>query len=282
MREVPLAANPLKLLLLLKFRGPRVANVDIYVPDVASDDDEDEDDEDAPRSAAEAQADAEDARMQLLLDRVTARLEREGHDEGQFERICEEERERLRRERGEKPEVLTPEQEAARAAWIEEMNALAEEALADYEAEKWKGDDHADAENPLVKRCSDLAVEVHQDLEAHGWICEQDHDEHPLREISSGVMIASAKLAGALGMCERDEEWPPPALFAGNVLVRLKKARGYLRDALRGLDSADEENLATPDWCARVRREVTAILAETQDLIREVRDVLQDEQADGE
>ncbi|MCX6874981.1 MAG: hypothetical protein NTW21_14410 [Verrucomicrobia bacterium] len=246
-----------------------------------AEDEEDVEDEDAPRSAAEAKADAEDARMQLLMDRVTARLEREGHAEGQFERICEEERERLRRERGEKPTVLTPEQEAERSAWIEEMNAVAAEAMADYEAGKWQDEDPAD-EHPLVERCSDLAVKLHQDLKASGWISEDDHSEHPLREITDGVMIASAKLAGALGRSARDEEWPPSALFAGNVLVRLKKARGYLRDAIRGLDSADEEGLTTPEWRASVRPEVTAILAETQDLIREVRAVLKDVNADGE
>ena len=39
-------------------------------------------DDDAPQSTAEAEADAEAARMNLLLDRVTARLERKGHANG--------------------------------------------------------------------------------------------------------------------------------------------------------------------------------------------------------
>ncbi len=39
-----------------------------------------------------------------------------------YERIYEEEREKIRQERGEpEPEPLTPEQEAEQAAWIEEM-----------------------------------------------------------------------------------------------------------------------------------------------------------------
>ena len=36
---------------------------------------DDEEDEDEPQSRAEALAEEEDARMQLLLDRVTARIE---------------------------------------------------------------------------------------------------------------------------------------------------------------------------------------------------------------
>ena len=58
------------------------------------------------------------------------------------------------------------------------------------------------------------------------------------------------------------------------MLVRLKKARCYVRDALRGMDSADEEELAVPKWRHRMRLEITDILAEIQGLIREVRDVL--------
>ena len=241
---------------------------------------EGEEDEDAPRSTAEKQADDEDARMNLLLDRVTARLDREGHEEGEFERIYQEERERLRRERGEPEHIPTPEQQAERDAWIEEMNAGAAEAMADLEAEQWKDEDPSEDRHPLVEHCSDLAVELHHELDAHAWLPADAPGEHPLHEIVSGVMSASAKLAGALCMADGDEGWPPPALVAGNVLVRLKKTRGYLRDALRGLDSADEENLATPDWRDRTRRDVEAILIAVQTLIFEVRTVLADEDAD--
>ncbi|MBU0754652.1 MAG: hypothetical protein KJ645_05900, partial [Planctomycetes bacterium] len=90
-----------------------------------------EEESDRPTSRAEAEAEAETARMDRLLDRVTARIRREGlEEEDALERIMEEEREKLRRERGEpEPEPLTPEQEAERAAWIEEMNAAVAEAL---------------------------------------------------------------------------------------------------------------------------------------------------------
>jgi hypothetical protein len=239
---------------------------------------DDEDDEDEPQSRAEALAEEEDARMQLLLDRVTARIEREGLDEDGFERIYEEERTRMMRERGEEEPELTPEEELERQEWIDRMNAAAEEALVDLEADKWKGGDPIEEQrHPLVDECSDLAVELHKEVRAAAWIPEGAQEEHPLREIVSGVSCASAKLAGALGMADRHDEWPPDPLIAGNVLVRLKKARGYLRDAMRGLDSAEEENLATPKWRHQVRLKVIDVLAETQNLIRDAREVLEDD-----
>lgn len=238
-------------------------------------------DEDAPRSLAEARAEEEDARMQLLLDRVTARLEREGLDEDGFERIYEEERARLMRERGEEEPEPTPEQEAERQEWIDEMNAIAGEALEDLEAEKWKGEDQfEESRHPLVEECSDLAVVLYRDVDTGNWIPEGAQEEHPLREIVTAVSCASAKLAGALGMADRLDEWPPDPLIAGNVLVRLKKARAYLRDALLAMDSADDEGLATPKWRHHMRLKISGILAETQDLIRELRDMLEDDDRD--
>lgn len=242
----------------------------------------DDEDDDHPQSPEEAKADAEDARMQLLLDRVTARLERGGFDIEEYDRIYEEERARLMGERGEKDPELTPEQEEERRQWIEEMNAIAEEALVDLEAEKWKGENQFEEErHPLVDVCSDLAVELYQNVHAGGWVAEDAQEEHPLREILFSVSSASAKLGGALGMASRHDEWPPDRLIAGNVIVRLKKARGYLRDGLRGLDSAEEEALATPKWRQQTKLKVIDVLAQTETLLREAREVL-DESDDGD
>jgi hypothetical protein len=237
-------------------------------------------DDDAPTSLEEAQADAEDEKMQLLLDRVTERLERGEFDMMDFDRIYAEERARLMRERGEKDPELTPEEEEERRLWIEEMNAIAEETLVDLEAEKWKGDDTFEEErHPLVEECSDLAVKLHKDVRSAGWISEDAQGEHPLREIVHGVSSASAKLAGALGMTSRLDEWPPDRSIAGNVIVRLKKARGYLRDALSGLDSA-EEALATPKWRHETRFKIIDVLAQTEVFLREARAVLNVEDDD--
>lgn len=238
-------------------------------------------DDDQPQSLEEAQADAEDAKMQLLLDRVTARLERGELDIVEFDRIYEEERARLMRERGEKDPELTPEEEEERRHWIEEMSAIAEEALVDLEAEKWKGgNSFEDERHPLVEKCSDLAVKLHKDVRSAGWISEDAQVEHPLREIVHGVRSASAKLAGALGMASRHDEWPPERSIAGNVIVRLKKARGYFRDALSGLDSAEEESLATPKWRRETRFKIIDVLAQTEVLLREARAVLNGEDDD--
>lgn len=234
-----------------------------------------EDDDDDPQSFEEAQADEEDARMQLLLDRVTARLERGELDIMDFDQVYKEERARLMRERGEKDSVLTAEEAEERRLWIEEMNEISELALVDLEAEKWKGENQfEEARHPLVEKCCDLAIELYHDVQNAGWVPVDAQDEHPLREIVNTVTSASAKLAGALGMSERNDAWPPDRLIVGNVIVRLKKARGYLRDALCGLDSAEEEALATPKWRHETRFKVIDIHARTQELLCEAREVL--------
>lgn len=234
-----------------------------------------EDDDEQPQSLEEAQADAEDERMQLLLDRVTARLERGELDIMDFDQVYAEERARLMRERGEREPELTPEEVEERRRWIEEMNAIAEEALVDLEAEKWKGEDPFDEKrHPLVEECSDLGIQLYHDVQNAGWVAEDSQHEHPLREIVNGVTSASAKLAGALGMASRYDEWPPDRSIAGNVIVRLKKARGYLRDALGALDSAEEEALAVPKWRHETRLKIIDVLSQTETFIREAREVL--------
>jgi hypothetical protein len=245
-----------------------------------SPDNGDEEDEDEPSSRAEALADAEDEWMQTLMDRVTARIERAGIDQERFEVVYEEERARLKRERGIKEVELTPEEREERRQWIEEMNEMAAEALVDVEADQWQDGKFAEERHPLVDECSDLSVQLFKEIHAAGWLPEDAQEEHPLREVINGVTFASAKLAGALGMADRYDEWPPDPLIAGNVLVRLKKARGHLRDAMRGLDSAEEENLATPQWRHHMRLKIIDVLAETQNFIREVRQGLEAEEDD--
>ncbi len=244
---------------------------------------DDDADDDTPTTEAEAEADAEQARMDLLLDRVNARMEREGLQPEDLERVLDEERARLRRERGEpEPAPRTPKEEAEQAAWIDEMNAAAEEALAELNAEKWK---HADGEpederwHPLVERGNAVTDTIRHACKEHGWLTDDDAREHPLRELANGVMIATAKLAGALGSEDDDEDWPPEPLFAGGVLVRLKKVRAHLRDALAGLDAADEQSLAEPAWRAEMRQAVDAMLVDVEVLINDVRTVLEDDEA---
>ena len=243
--------------------------------------DEMDEDDDAPTSEAEAKADSDQARMDLLLDRVLARMNRarEAGEEPDHERIMEEERDRLRRERGEpEPEPLTQEEEEERAAWIAGMNAAAEEALADAKTEAWMDDEEEEArEHPLVARCTALYSRLRQDCKEREWLTAFESTEHPLRELVNGVMIASGKLAGALNRIDDAEDWPPEPLFAGGGLVRLKKARGHLRNALAGADAAAEQDIADATWLAVARAEVVKLIAEVEALIAEVRAVLEAE-----
>lgn len=230
-------------------------------------------DDDEPQSEAEAKADAETEWMNRLLDRVTARMEREGVEEIDFETIYKEERERLRRECGIPPDPEpTPEQEAQRREWINEMNAAAEEAMREIEADSWK--EKPEPQRPeLLDRAMDFSIKLQDEVAE--WMPEDATNEHPLREIAWGVQLAAVKIGGALGH-DDDEPWPPEAMFAGDPLVRLKKSRDSLRDALLAMDSTDAENLAPAPWRIATRREIAEILGEVQKLIQELRDVLKE------
>jgi hypothetical protein len=267
-------ANGQALAEFMQHLDPAAADAMVVSEEAAGDDD------DEPQSAAEASADAEDARQNLLLDRISRRLDEEGMDEDNFERIFDEERARLRRERGEQePLPPTPEEEEEQRARIEEMNAAADEAMQEYEL--LGAPEHLD--HPLVVRCRDLALDISRATDR----CESGgtalHREHPLSEIRDGVMIASGKLAGALNrFADEDDDWPPDPLFAGHILVRLKKARRHLRDALLGLDAADEQDLLTPAWRTVTRADITQLIAQIVSLLNEVRGVLRDHESDPE
>ncbi len=229
---------------------------------------------DAEMPEVEAEAIAEDEKMNLLFDRAEARLQREGlkEDIEAWERIYEEEREKLRREMGEPdPEPLTPEEMEAHEKWIEEMNAICEEAV--EEMEQNPPEDPPD--HPLVERCRELGLKIHHDIHESGWVPEAASPEHPLLDIGSTVCIAASKLSGAMSHLRRHGDWPPPEWAAGDMLVRLKKARELLKDTLLGLDTAEAQNLGVPQWRAAVRPEVEDILAEVRRLIEEIRDAYQ-------
>jgi hypothetical protein len=227
--------------------------------------------DDPPTSEAEARAEADTARMNRLIDRIHARLEQEGYDDPEsYTRIWREEREKLRIEMGEpEPEPLTPEEEAERAAWIDEMNRVGEEALANPDPMEDPFENH-----PLVTLCSDLGIRIGRDIRQHAWVDENAQVEHPLIELEGGVLIAGAKLAGALNGALGRDEWPPDPLYAGDTLVRLKKARSHLRDALAGLDAADEQLLATGPWRSEIRGNLEQLVAAVQKVLDEVRDSL--------
>ncbi|MFM8831395.1 MAG: hypothetical protein ACKOHM_10385 [Spartobacteria bacterium] len=228
--------------------------------------------DDEPQSRLEAEADSEAARMNLLLDRIQARMLREDADPGDFDEIWDEERERLRIERGEpEPPPLTPEQEATMDARIDELNALANEAIHDQAENPSLGESE---DHPLVEKARDLAISMHHAAEAAGWIPEGSPPEHPLNEAWSCIATASSKLAGALNIHD-PEDWPPEPLFAGHALHRLKTARRFLRDALLAIETAAADHLAPAEWTDSVANALTSeILPQLEHLITEVRLIL--------
>ncbi len=228
--------------------------------------DEAPDDDDSPeRPMTEEEAEAMQAESDKLADRIEARIEREGPN-ADYGKILEEELERRRQERHEEP--LTPEQEAERDAWVDEMNRAAEEYLADPDPE-FEAEMHQ--EHPLAEQAFELSARMWQDVEARHWAPEDASQEHPVVELINATSSASAKLAGALNGCT----WPPEIDFCANHIVRLKRARGYLEDALLAAVDCADQHLIDPAWLSPVRQELAQIAAACDALITELRTKLE-------
>ena len=207
----------------------------------------------------EEQAEQMQAQSDRLSDRIEARLKKEG-DGADYEKILHEEIERQRRERGEADP--TPEQRARNAEWIEEMNRAGEEALKDPELAA-----EMETKHPLAERAHELTLQLMRESEAGNWVPENANDEHPAADLINAVMKAGAKLAGALN----GEEWPPGVEVCASVIVRLKRARGYLDDALRAAESCREENLIKPAFLGPTVVELVDLAHEADELIAELR-----------
>jgi hypothetical protein len=80
-------------------------------------------------------------------------------------------------------------------------------------------------------------------------------------------MSAGAKFAGALN----GEAWPPTADDCAGKIVRLKRARGYLDDALLAVESCAEQELVDAAWLAGVQRELNQLAQAGDELIAELR-----------
>lgn len=223
-------------------------------------------DADVDQPQTEAEAEKMQAESDRLADRIAARLEREG-DGADYEKILSEEIERARKERGE-PD-LTPEQEAERARWVDEMNAAAEEALAGMKTEEWKeaGDGYLDDKHPLSARAFELSLRVTKEIEKRGWVAIDASSEHPVVMLMNSIMSAGAKLAGALD----GEDWPPSLDFCAGIIVRLKKAAGYLEDAILAAESCREEALVDRAWLSEVAGEMGVLVAGVDEIIAELR-----------
>ena len=203
-------------------------------------------------------------RSDRLADRVQARLTREG-DEANYENILEEEIDRMRQEYGE-PEP-TPEQLVSNSEWIEEANRAAEEAMQNPDPEVER---EMNLRHPLVERAMEQSGRIRHTAKEEGWIPAGASQEHPVVELVNAVMIATAKLAGALN----GRAWPPSVDFCAGVIVRLKRARVYLDDALRATESCQEERLILPRHLGPIVVSLVDLAHATDGLIGELRERL--------
>jgi len=213
----------------------------------------------------EEEAEQMQARSDLLSDRIQARLKREG-EQADYGKILDEEIERMRRECGE-PEP-TPEQLARSAEWIEEMNQAAEEALENPDPELVA---ELESKHPLAERAFEYSGQIQDMADEEKWIPADASQEHPVVELTSATMIAAAKLAGALN----GQAWPPPVESCAGIIVRLKRARVYLEDALRATESCQEEKLITPPYLGPIVVELIDLAHDADELIAELRERLE-------
>ncbi len=231
----------------------------------AADGEAHEDTEWNQKPQTEEAAEQMQARSDLLSDRIQARLKREG-DKADYGKILDEEIERMRREHGE-PEP-SPEQLARNVEWIEEMNQAAEEALENPDPELTA---ELESKHPLAERAFEFSGQIQDTADEEKWIPEDASQEHPAVELTSAVMIAAAKLAGALN----GQAWPPPIESCAGVIVRLKRARVYLDDALRATESCQEEKLITPQHLGPIVVELIDLAHDADELIAELRERLE-------
>jgi hypothetical protein len=216
------------------------------------------------RPQTEEEAEALQSESDRLNDRIQARLAREG-PEADLERILDEEIERRRLERGEPP--LTAEEEAERDNWIDEVNRIANEALAHPDPEL---EAELTLRHPLAERAFALTLQLFEAWKDRDDVARATSTEHPIAEILRSLSCASAKLAGAL----HGRHWPPPVDDCAGVIVRLKRARGYFDDVLLALEVCGEQALIEPGPLAASQRDVDGFARETDRLIQELRERL--------
>lgn len=213
----------------------------------------------------EEEAEAEQARSDKLADRIQARLAREGKS-ADYQKILEEEMDRLDREEGREP--LTPEELERNAGWIDEMNEAAEKAAENPDLEL---EAEMAIEHPVATRAQELAEMVEQTAEDEKWIPQDAHAEHPATELTSALTTAGIKLAATLN----GRTWPPDIAFCAHTIVRLKRALAYLEDALNAAESCREEKIIQPRHLGPIVVEIIDLVDDTAELISELREKLE-------
>jgi len=211
---------------------------------------------------SEAEADELMADSDRLTDRLMARLNEAG-DNADLEAILEEELERRRAESERRP--LTPEEEAERSAWIQEINAAAADIANDPVFQE-------DLErcHPLAERARDLTLRLMALRDSASWAPKDAGAEHPAIDFVNSMMKAGGKLAGALD----GRDWPPTIEDCALCISWLKRARGYIDDALMAADFCRERQLVPLTELSELISETQAIHRDTSALIEELRERL--------
>ncbi len=124
--------------------------------------------------------------------------------------------------------------------------------------------------HPLAERAFELSLDLSLSADELAWIPEDAGEEHPVAELVGSVMKASAKMAGALN----GERWPPPLDSCASIIVRLKRARVYLDDALRAMESCQEDKLIPLTHLGRLLVDVVDLAHDADEIIEELRERL--------
>lgn len=211
----------------------------------------------------EEEADELIADSDRLTDRLMAKLDEAGEN-ADLDAILEEELQR-RREEAESTDPLTPEEEAERAAWLDEMNRAAEEIANDP---AFKAD--LERKHPLSERGRALSLRVMTDVDGGGWVPESGKGEHPVVDLVRSVTKAGGKLAGALD----GRDWPPLIDECGLCIAWLKRARGFLSDAAVAGDFCRGQGLIPTQELELILQEISGLQAEVDAVIEELRERL--------
>ncbi len=212
---------------------------------------------DEPQSAAEAEAERAYDDNERLLDRIEARMAREG-DDADFETILEEELNRMRAERGEPPLETD---EPAELEFGGEEPVFPESGPADADAIEL-GRTH-----PVYEQAREFVCWLEDQLTPADAAPTAYSREHPINELRRCAMMGAAKLAGALN----SDPLSLPAEFRAGSVVRLKRARAYYADARAAADDCPTDLVPARD---EIVRRLAGFIADCDRLIAELRNGL--------
>ena len=110
-------------------------------------------------------------------------------------------------------------------------------------------------------------MQVMSETDERGWLTDKDGEEHPVAELVDTLFKASVKFAGALN----GRDWPPGIEECAGIIVRLIKARVYLDDSLRAMESCQEQKLVEMAWMGVVLVDVIDLAQEADEIIYDLR-----------